>query len=77
MHYQKKIKLKNKDITNDIDLIYKQNEAIIKSESKTNFNEDVLVVVRSFCFFRLDILYKKEITRIASFIYLNTENNIM
>ena len=64
-----------KDITNDIDLIYKQNEDNIKSENKTNFKEDILVVVRSFCFFRLDILYKKEITRKASFIYLNTENN--
>ena len=46
-----------KDITNDIELFYKKNENIIKAENKTNFKEDVLVVVRSFCFFRLDVLY--------------------
>ena len=63
-----------KDITNDIELFYKKNENIIKAENKTNFKEDVLVVVRSFCFFRLDVLYTKEITQLASFIYLNTAN---
>ena len=63
-----------KDITNDIDLIFKQNEDIIKSENKNNFKEDVFIVVRSFCLFRLDILYTKEITQLASFIYLNTDN---
>ena len=38
------------------------------------FEEEVLIVVRSFCFFRLDVLYEKEITELASFIYLNTDN---
>lgn len=64
-----------RDITNDIDTFYQKNEAIIKSENKTNFKEDIYVIVSSFCFFRLDILYDKQITQIASFLYLNTENN--
>ena len=63
-----------KDITNDIELYYKRHENIIKAEKKINFKEDVLVIVRSFCFFRLDIIYQKDITEIASFIYLNTNN---
>ena len=63
-----------KDITNDIQSYYNKNINIINNENKTNFKEEVLIVVRSFCLFRLDILYAKEITEIASFIYLNTEN---
>ena len=63
-----------KEIANDIQLIYKKNENIIKAENKPNFKEDVLLVVRSFCSFRSDVLYTKEITKFASFIYLNTEN---
>ena len=63
-----------KEIANDIQLIYKKNENIIKAENKPNFKEDVLLVVRSFCSFRSDVLYTKEITKLASFIYLNTEN---
>lgn len=63
-----------KDVNKDIDAYYLKNEIIIKNEKKTNFKEDVYVIVRSFCFFRLDILYTKEITELASFIYLNTDN---
>ena len=63
-----------KDITTDIDLYYKKYENIIKAEKKINFKEDIYIIVRSFCFFRLDVLYTKEITEISSFIYLNTDN---
>lgn len=63
-----------KDVNRDIDLYYKNNEDIIKSEKKTNFKEDVYVIVRSFCFFRLDVLYTKQITELASFIYLNADS---
>ena len=64
----------SKDIINDIEIFYKKNENIIKAENKPNFKEDVRLVVRSFCYFRSDVLYTKEITKIAAFIYLNTEN---
>jgi len=63
-----------KDITNDIELNYKKYENIIKAEKKNNFKEDIYIIVRSFCFFRLDVLYTKEITELSSFIYLNTDN---
>lgn len=63
-----------KDITNDIELNYKKYENIIKAEKKSNFKEDIYIIVRSFCFFRLDVLYTKEITELSSFIYLNTDN---
>ena len=63
-----------KDIKKDIELYYNKNINIINSEKKTNFKEEVLIVVRSFCFFRLDVLYEKEITELASFIYLDTDN---
>ena len=63
-----------KDINRDIELYYQKNENIIKSEKKTNFKEDVYVIVKSFCFFRLDVLYVRGITELASFIYLNTDN---
>ena len=63
-----------KDINNDIELFYKKNENMIKEEKKINFKEEIYIIVRSFCFFRMDVLYTKEITELASFIYLNTDN---
>lgn len=63
-----------KDIANDIELYYKKYENIIKAEKKINFKEEINIIVRSFCLFRLDVLYTKEITELSSFIYLNTDN---
>ena len=63
-----------KDIKNDIQSYYNKNINIINNENKPNFKEEVLIIVRSFCLFRLDILYTKEITELAAFIYLNSDN---
>ena len=57
-----------------LNYIIKEMKILLKQKKKNNFKEDVLVIVRSFCFFRLDIIYRSEITQIASFIYLNTDN---
>ena len=63
-----------KDINNDIEKYYQRNIEIIKAENKTNFKEDVYIIVRCFTSYRLDVLYNKQITEFASFIYLNTDN---
>jgi hypothetical protein len=62
-----------KDINNDTEKCYQRYIEIIKSENKTNFKEDVFIIVRCFTSFRLDVLYSKQITELASFIYLNTD----
>ena len=63
-----------KEVNNDIEKIYQKNENIIKSEKKTNFKEEVYIIVGCFTSFRLDVLYSKQITELVSFIYLNTDN---
>ena len=37
--------------------------------------KDIYLIVRCFCNYRQDVLYTKEITELASFIYLNSDNN--
>ena len=70
--------VKNSLINNlnyDIEFYYqKYNETII-SENKLNFKNDIYLIVHSFCNYRLDVLYSKEITELASFIYLNSDDN--
>ena len=70
--------VKNSLINNlnyDIEFYYqKYNETII-SENKLNFKNDIYLIVHSFCNYRLDVLYSKEITDITSFLYLNSDNN--
>jgi len=63
------------DLNNDINVCYTKYESVIKSENKINFKKDIYIIVQSFCNYRLDVLYTKTITELASFIYLNSENN--
>ena len=63
-----------RDINNDIELYYSRNEDIISAEKKNNYKKEIYEVIRSFYFFRSDILYTKEIVEISSFLYLNSDN---
>ena len=63
------------DLNYDINTFYNKFETIIKSEKKSNFKKDIYLIVRCFCNYRQDVLYTKEITELASFIYLNSDNN--
>ena len=63
------------DLKDDINIYYNKYEAIIKAENKSNFKADIYLIVHSFCYYRQDVLYTKEITEFASFLYLNTDNN--
>ena len=67
------------DLINDLKVhvhhYYKMYESFIPSEKKNNFETDIYLIVRSFCNYRQDVLYIKDITLIASIIYLNSDNN--
>ena len=76
--YLKENKVKDNlinDLKDHINIYYQKYEPIIKSENKMNFKADIYLIVHSFCNYRQDILYTKEITDIASFLYLNSDNN--
>ena len=63
------------DLKDHINIYYQKYEPIIKSENKINFKTDIYLIVHSFCNYRQDILYTKEITELTSFLYLNSDNN--
>ena len=72
--------INNKDylinyLKDHINHYYKKYENFIITERKNNFKTDIYLIVRTFCNYRQDILYKKDITLIASIIYLNSDNN--
>ena len=63
------------NLKDDIEIYYQKYEEVINSENKLNFKNDIYLIVHSFCNYRKDVLYSKEITDLASFIYLNSEDN--
>ena len=63
------------DLKDHINHYYKKYETFIQSEKKNNYKTDIYLIVRSFCNYRQDVLYSKDITLLASIIYLNSDSN--
>ena len=62
------------DLKDHINFYYQKYETIIESEKRNNFKADIYIIVHSFFNYRQDILYTKDITELASFLYLNSDN---